>query len=206
MKVVLAYSGGLDTSIAVRLLQERGADVITALVNLGQPRKEILEAERRTEKLGVLKHYTIDAKEEFVSDFVFPAIKANLQHEGCYLTPALARPLIALKTIEVAEKEGVSTVAHGATERGNDQFIYEYVFRVKAPGLEILTPIRDLGLTRGEEVEYAKKHGVPLPSGYERSRYAVDVNVYGRAVCGGPLEDVNVEPDEGVYELTDPPE
>lgn len=206
MKVVLAYSGGLDTSIAVRLLQEREADVVTALVGLGQSRREVQEAEDMAERLGVLKHYTIDAREEFVRDFVFPAIRANLQHEECYLTPALARPLIALKTIEIAKREGINTVAHGATERGNDQFIYEYVFRVKAPELNVLTPIRDLGLTRTEEVEYARKHGIPLPSGYQRGQYAVDVNVYGRAICGGAIEDVNVELDENVYELTTSPE
>jgi len=192
--------------MAVRLLQEKGAEVITALVDVGQPREEIKEGEARAEQLGALKHYTIDAKEEFVRDFIFPAIRANLQHEECYLTPALARPLIALKTIEVAKKEGINAVAHGATERGNDQFIYEYVFRVKAPELKILTPIRDLGLTRTEEVKYAKEHEIHLPSGYQRGQYAVDANIYGRAICGGAIEDVNAEPDESVYEVTTSPE
>jgi len=207
MKVVLAYSGGLDTSIAVSLLKERyGADVVTALVDLGQPRKEIEDAERRAGKLGVLKHITIDAREEFVRDFVFPAIKANLKHEDCYLTPALARPLIALKTIEVARKEGASKVAHGATERGNDQFIYGYVFQVRAPELEILTPIKDAGFTRGEEARYAEERGIPLPEGYKRTSYVVDANLYGRAVCGGRIEDMEAEVEEGVYELTASPE
>lgn len=207
MKVVLAYSGGLDTSIAVRLLQEKyEADVITVLVDLGQPKEEIRDAEERNKELGVLKHYNIDAKSEFVEDFVFPAIKANLQHEDCYITPTLARPLIALKTVEIAKKEGAGAVAHGATERGNDQFIYEYVFQMMAPELEVLTPIRDSGFTRGEEAEYAREKGIPLPAGYERTRYAVDVNLYGRAVCGGPLEDVSAEPEEEIYDLTKSPE
>ena len=207
MKVVLAYSGGLDTSIAVNVLREKyDAEVITVLVDLGQPAEEIRDAEERNKELGVLSHHNIDAKDEFVKDFVFPAIKANLQHEDCYITPTLARPLIAQKTVEVAKKEGATAVAHGATERGNDQFIYEYVFQMMAPELEILTPIRDQGFTRGEEAEYAREKGIPLPKGYERTQYAVDVNLYGRAVCGGPLEDLNIEPEEGIYDLTKAPE
>ncbi len=207
MKVVLAYSGGLDTSISVSLLKERyGAEVITALVDLGQPREEIKDAERRAAKLGILKHRTVDAREEFVRDFVLPAITANLKHEDCYLTPALARPLIALKTIEVAREEGAPAVAHGATERGNDQFIYEYVFGLRAPELKVLTPIKDAGFTRSEEVRYAKEHNIPLPEGYKRTSYVVDANLYGRAVCGGKIEDLDAEPEEGVYELTSSPE
>ncbi|MBU2560380.1 argininosuccinate synthase [archaeon] len=207
MKVVLAYSGGLDTSIAVSVLKEKyDAEVITVLVDLGQPREEIQDAEERLKELGVLKHHNIDARREFVNDYIFPAIKGNLQHEDCYITPTLARPLIALKIVEIAQKEGAPAVAHGATERGNDQFIYEYVFQMMAPELKILTPIRDQGFTRGEEAEYAREHGIPLPEGYERTRYAVDVNIYGRAVCGGPLEDLNIEPEEEIYDLTKSPE
>ncbi len=206
LKVALAYSGGLDTSVAVRLLQGRGGDVITVLLDMGQPHEEILDAEERAGKLGVYKHYTVDAKAEFIRDYVFPAIKANLQHEGCFLTPALTRPLIALKTIEIAEKESASVVAHGATKMGNDQFVYERVFKTRAPQLEVLAPIRDTGMTRKEEVEYAKKYGVLLPGGYKRPLYSVDVNVYGRAVSGGALKNFNVKPDEDIYALTTSPD
>jgi len=206
LKVALAYSGGLDTSVAVKLLQERGADVITVLLDMGQPHEEVLDAEVRAEKLGVHKHYTVDAKAEFVRDYVFPAIKANLQHDGCFLTPALTRPLIALKTIEIAEKEGASVVAHGATKMGNDQFVYERVFKTRAPQLEVLAPIRDAGMTRKEEIVYAKRHGVPLPGGYKRPLYSVDVNIYGRAVSGGALKNFNVKPGEDIYTLTTSPE
>lgn len=206
MKAVLSYSGGLDTTVAVRLLQEKhGAEVITVLVDVGQPREEIADAEKRADMLGVSKHYTIDARVEFVDDFVFPAIKANLQHDACYLTPALARPLIGLKTVETAKKEGADTVVHGVTDRcHNDQFVFGCVFQDRAPELGVLTPLMDM--PREKVAEYARQHELPLPSGYERSKYAVDTNVYGRAVCGGPLENFDTEPDEDVYELTNSPE
>jgi len=132
-KVVLAFSGGLDTSICIKLLQENyNMEVITACVDVGQPEEEIERPASVAKKIGVLKHYTIDAKEEFVIDFIFPAIKANAIYEGYPLSTALARPLIAMKIVEVAKKEGADAIAHGCTGKGNDQFRFESIIRAES--------------------------------------------------------------------------
>lgn len=162
---VLAYSGGLDTSCCLKLLEDKyGYKVVSVCVDVGQPEEEIKEVEEKAKKLGVLKHYTIDAKEEFVKDYIFRAIKANAMYEGYPLSTALARPLIAHKVVEIAEEVGAEAVAHGCTGKGNDQFRFETTIRIKAPHLKIIAPIRDLNLTRAEEIEYAKEKGIPIPT------------------------------------------
>ncbi|MCS4542290.1 MAG: argininosuccinate synthase [Euryarchaeota archaeon] len=202
MKAVLAFSGGLDTSVAIRILQEKyDCDVITVTVDVGQPKASIKEAEIKAKKLGVIKHYTIDAKAEFTREFLFPAIKANATYEGYPLGTALARPLIAVKTIEVAGKENAEAIAHGCTGKGNDQFRFEFTIRTKAPGLKIIAPIRDLNLTRKEEIEYAKEKGIPIQVDLNKP-FSVDENLWSRSIEGGILEDPAIRPKETIYEWT----
>ncbi len=200
MKAVLAYSGGLDTSVCIKLLQEKyGFDVITVTVNVGIDEKELEEIEEKAYKLGVLKHYTIDARKEFVEDFIFRAIKANACYEGYYLSTALARPLIALKVVEVAKKENANVIAHGSTGKGNDQFRFETIFR--AFGYKVVAPIRELNLTRKASIEYAKKHGIPVPVDVDKP-FSIDENLWGRSIEGGILENPESEPIEDVFEWT----
>ncbi|WP_456472203.1 argininosuccinate synthase [Methanocaldococcus sp.] len=201
-KAVLAYSGGLDTSCCLKLLEDQGYEVISVCVDVGQPEEEIKEVEEKAKMLGA-KHYTIDAKEEFVKDYIFKAIKANAQYEGYPLSTALARPLIADKVVEVAKKENAEAIAHGCTGKGNDQFRFETTIRIKAPEMKILAPIRDLNLTRAEELEYAKKKGIPIPT--ESKKWSIDENLWGRSIEGGELEDPNFIPPEEIYSWTKNP-
>jgi len=198
---VLAYSGGLDTSCCLKLLEERyGYKVVTLCVDVGQPEEEIKECEEKARRYGVYDHYTLDAKEEFVKEYIFRAIRANAMYEGYPLSTALARPLIATKLVQLAEELGAEAVAHGCTGKGNDQFRFEAIIRAKAPHLRIIAPIRDLNLTRREEIEYAKKHGIEIPS--ESKKYSIDENLWGRSIEGGPLEDPTFEPPEEIYSWT----
>ncbi|MCC7557734.1 MAG: argininosuccinate synthase [Methanobacteriaceae archaeon] len=198
-KVVLAFSGGLDTSVCIKLLEEKyDMDVITACVDVGQPREEIDRPASVADKVGSLKHYTIDAQEEFAEDFIFKAIKANALYEGYSLSTALARPLIAMKIVELARREGATAIAHGCTGKGNDQFRFESVIRSMSE-CKVIAPIRDLNLTRTEEMEYAQSCGIPLPSD---KQYSIDENIWGRAIEGDVLEDPMVEPPEDVFSWT----
>ncbi len=200
MKAVLAYSGGLDTSVCIRLLQEKyGLDVVTVTVDVGIEEEEIKKIEEKAYSLGVVKHYTIDAKEEFARDFIFRAIKANACYEGYYLSTALARPLIALKVVEVAKKEKADVIAHGSTGKGNDQFRFETIFR--SFGFKVVAPIRELNLTRKASIEYAKKHGIPIPVDIDKP-FSIDENLWGRSIEGGILEDPENEPIEDIFEWT----
>jgi argininosuccinate synthase len=197
-KVVLAFSGGLDTSVCVKLLQDKyQKEVITACVDVGQPEEEISRPEKLARDMGV-KHYTIDAKDEFSQDFIFPAIKANALYEGYPLSTALARPLIAMKIVELAKKEGALAISHGCTGKGNDQFRFESTIR-SGSSCEIIAPIRDMNLTRTEEVEYATEHGIPLPSD---KLYSIDENLWGRSIEGDILEDPMVETPEEAFSWT----
>ena len=203
--VVLAFSGGLDTSVCVRWLQEHyDADVVTATLDLGQ-RDDLGEIERRSRLIGAVNHYTIDAKDEFVNDYVFPSVMANALYEGKYpLSTALGRPLIAKKLVEIAEKEGASAVAHGCTGKGNDQVRIDVTVRAINPTLEVIAPVREWNMTRDEEIAYAQKHHLPVrPS---KSIYSVDQNIWGRSIEGGPLENPNTEPPAEVFEWTVQPE
>ncbi|KAB2948057.1 MAG: argininosuccinate synthase [Candidatus Methanoperedens sp.] len=203
-KVVLAYSGGLDTSVCIPLLKEHyGCDyAITVTVDVGQPAKEIEQAEKKAEKISQ-KHYTIDAKDEFVKDYIFPLIKANGSYEGYVLGTSIARPLIAKKVVEVAKKEKAQVLAHGCTGKGNDQLRFETIFR--STSLDVVAPMRDMNLTREWEMEYAKKNGIPVAA--TRSKpWSVDENIWSRSIEGGRLEEPDFVPPEEIFEWTVSPE
>jgi len=203
-KVVLAYSGGLDTSVCIPLLKEHyGCDyAITVTVDVGQPEKEIEQAEKKAEKISQ-KHYTIDAKDEFVKDYIFPLIKANGSYEGYVLGTSIARPLIAKKVVEIAKKEKAHALAHGCTGKGNDQLRFEVVFR--STSLDVLAPMRDMNLTREWEMEYAKKHGIPVAA-TKAKPWSVDENIWSRSIEGGRLEEPDFIPPEEIFEWTVSPE
>lgn len=203
MRAVLAYSGGLDTSICVKILQEKyDCDVVTVLVDVGIIGEKLKDAEKRAEELGAVKHHTLDGKVEFAEKFVFKAIKANALYEGYPLSTALARPLIALKCVEIARKEKADALAHGATGKGNDQFRFESVFRSKAPDMKIIAPVRELNLTRKEGIAYARKKDVPVRVDADEP-FSIDENLWGRSIEGGILEDPAVEPPEDIFEWTE---
>jgi len=197
-KVVLAFSGGLDTSVCIKLLEEKyKRRVITACVNVGQPEDEINRPAKLAAEMG-LEHYTLDAKEEFAREFIFRAVKANAAYEGYPLSTALARPLIAIKIVELAEKVGADAIAHGCTGKGNDQFRFESIIRSYS-NCDVIAPIRDLNLTRTEEVHYAQSHGIPLPL---EKLFSIDENLWGRSIEGDILEDPMVETPEKAFRWT----
>ncbi len=203
MKVVLSYSGGLDTTVCIPLLKEKyGFDeVITVTVDIGQPEADVKQAEERGRKYAD-KHYTIDAKKEFVNS-LFMLIKANGNYEGYVLGTAIARPLIAEKVVEVAKKENADAIAHGCTGKGNDQLRFENIFRQY--GFKVIAPVRDLNLTREWEIEYARQHGIEVPATKEKP-YSIDENLWSRSIEGGKLEDPSFVPPEEIYEWTSSPE
>ncbi|MET1123904.1 MAG: argininosuccinate synthase [Archaeoglobaceae archaeon] len=202
MKVVLAYSGGLDTTVCIPLLREKYgfSEVVTVTVDVGQPESEIRRAEERGRKYAD-RHYTIDAKREFV-DLLFRAVKANADYEGYVLGTALARPVIAMKVVEVAKKEKADAIAHGCTGKGNDQLRFENIFRQY--DFRVVAPIRELNLTREWEIEYARQHGIEVPASREKP-YSIDENLWSRSIEGGELEDPTFIPPEDVYEWTADP-
>jgi len=205
-KIVLAYSGGLDTSVAVRWMQEKqDADVVTVTVDVGQ--REDLEAiEKKSKVVGAVNHYSIDARKEFVESYVFRAIKANALYEEKYpLSSALSRPLIASKLVEVARKEDATAVAHGSTGKGNDQVRFDVTIKSLAPDLKIVAPIREWNLSRDEEIKYAQKHGIPIPVDLDNP-YSIDQNLWGRSIECGVLEDPGHEPPDEIFEWTVSPE
>ena len=198
-KVLLAFSGGLDTSVCVKLLEEKyNVEVITACVDVGQGEEEMVKAKESAAKIGGLKHYNIDAKEEFANDYIARGIKANAEYEGYPLSTAFARPLIAQKLVELAEKEGATAIAHGCTGKGNDQFRFEAIILAMSD-LDIIAPIREMNLTRTEEKAYAESKGIELS--YDKI-YSIDENLWGRAIEGDVLEDPANEPPEDIYEWT----
>jgi len=201
-KIVLAYSGGLDTSIAVQYLKEKhSADIITVTVDVGQG-DDMASVEKKAKATGAVKHYSIDAKKEFMENYVFPSIKANALYEGKYpLSTAVGRPLIAAKLVEVARRENASAVAHGCSGRGNDQVRLDITVRALAPDIKIIAPVREWNLARNEEIEYAKARGIPVPVTTE-SPYSIDQSLWGRAIECGVLEDSYAEPPEEVFEWT----
>ncbi|MBP2132268.1 argininosuccinate synthase [Methanomicrobium sp. W14] len=199
-KVVLAFSGGLDTSICVPLLKEHyGFDeVITVAVDVGQPPEDIKTATDKGNKIAD-RHYTIDIKDRFVEEQLFPSIKANGSYEGYPMGTALARPLIAEEIVKIARKEGAESVAHGCTGKGNDQLRFDFVFRKE--GLNIIAPMREMNLTREWEMDYAEKHGVPVPV-VKAKPYSVDENCWSRSIEGGVLEKPENHPSNDIYAWT----
>ena len=198
-KVVLAFSGGLDTTVCVKLLEEEyNYEVVTACVDVGQPPEDLEKSQNSADKINTGKHYIIDAKDEFANEYIARGIQANAEYEGYPLSTALARPLIAMKIIEIAEKEGATAIAHGCTGKGNDQFRFEAIIRSMSD-FKIIAPIREMNLTRTEEVAYVKEHGLDLA--YDKI-YSIDENLWGRAIEGDVLEDPANEPPEDIYEWT----
>ncbi len=197
-KVVLAYSGGLDTSVCIPLLREHyGYDeVIAVMVDVGQPEADIDEGVERGNKLGDLFRL-IDAKDEFVRDYIFQLIKANGSYEGYVLGTAIARPLIAKKVVEVAKEENAEAVAHGCTGKGNDQLRFDAVFR--ATNLDVVAPVREMSLTREEEKKYALEHGLSFES---EKRWSIDENIWSRSIEGDELEDPVFFPPEEIFQWT----
>ncbi|WP_049919822.1 argininosuccinate synthase [Haloarcula vallismortis] len=200
--VALAFSGGLDTTVCVSLLKEEyGYDeVIGVTVDVGQPDYEFEEAEETAEALGVEQH-VVDAKAEF-ADLCMEAVKANADYQGYPLGTALARPVIAKAILSVAEEEGCSAVAHGCTGKGNDQLRFEAVWRDS--DLDVIAPVRELGLTREWENEYAAEKGLPVEGG-DGGRYSIDTNLWSRSIEGSELEDPSTIPADDIYKWTDNP-
>ena len=203
--ILLAYSGGLDTSVLIKWLQEEyDADLITITLDVGQ-QNDLKEIEEKAKSLGVKKHYSIDGKEEFVTNHVFPAIKANALYEGKYpVSTALARPLIASKIVEIADKEEATTIAHGCTGKGNDQVRFDVTIKALAPNLKVMAPVREWGLTRDEEMKFAKANEIPIS--HLSDPYSIDQNLWGRSIECGPLENPEQEPPEEIFEWTVQPE
>ncbi len=205
-KIVLAYSGGLDTSVAIRWMKESyGKDVHAVAIDLGEER-DYEGIRRKALDIGAVGSEVIDAREEFARDFVFPSLKANALYEDKYpVSTSLARPLIAKLVGEVAVREKADAVAHGATGKGNDQVRFEVTWACLFPQLKQLAPIREWGMSREEEIDYAKKHGIPVPVD-KKSPYSYDTNLWGKSAEAGPLEDPWVEPPADVHQWTKDPD
>jgi argininosuccinate synthase len=201
-RIILAYSGGLDTSVAIKWLKEKcDAEVITLTVNVGQM-DDFEKIRERAETLGVLKHYYLDACQEFAQNYIYPSVKANGLYEGKYpLGTALTRPLIAFKMVEIAEKENAFAVAHGCTGKGNDQVRLDVTLRTLRPNLKVIAPVREWNLSREQEVKYAQEKGIPVQ---KKSVYSIDQNLWGRAIESGPLENPANEPPSDVFEWVKP--
>jgi len=204
-KVVLAYSGGLDTSVAIRWLKEEyNLDVIALTVDVGNER-DFSATQQKARNVGAIKALVRDAKETFVNHFLFPALQADAIYEGQYpLATALSRPLMAKLLVDVAMEEGASTVAHGCTGKGNDQVRFEVGVSSLAPSLKIIAPAREWGMTREETISYAQRHDIPIPI-TASNPYSIDENLWGRAIECGILEDPWVEPPEEIFTWTRSP-
>ena len=204
-KVVLAYSGGLDTSVAIRWLQEKyDVDVIAVSVDVGQP-GDIKGNIQRAKTIGAVNAYAIDAKKEFVQEYCFPALKANAMYEDNYpVCTSIARPLIAKLLVDVAKKEGASYIAHGCTAKGNDQVRFDVSIGALAPDLEIIAPMREWVMTREDEIDYAKEHDIPIKV-KKASPYSTDESIWGRSIECGVIEDAWQEPPEDAFEWTTSP-
>ncbi len=201
-KVILAYSGGLDTSVIIKWLTERGYGVIAYMADVGQG-ADFKVYKQRALATGAIKVIVEDLKDEFVKDFVFKSLKAGAVYENGYLlATALSRPLIAKGLVHAAKREGAGFVAHGCTGKGNDQVRFEITVKALDPALEILAPVREWELkTRSEEIEYAKNNNIPIDT-TKKKPYSIDVNLWGISIESGKLEDPNSEPDEDIYQLT----
>ena len=204
-RIVLAYSWGLDTSVAVKWLADKyDAEIVTVTIDLGQG-KELDDVRERALAVGAVRAHVVDAREEFARDYIVPALQAGAIYESRYpLATALGRPLIAKKLVEIAEMEDAGIIAHGCTGKGNDQVRMDVSSRALNPAIQVVAPARVWGLTRPQEIEYAQKHGIPVPASVENP-YSTDTNLWGRSIECGVLEDPWVEPPEDIYALTKSP-
>jgi len=204
-RIILAYSGGLDTSVAVKWLADRyDAEIVTLTIDLGQG-KELDNVRERALAVGAVRAHVVDARQEFADEYILPALQAGAIYEGKYpLATALGRPLIAKKLVEFAEMEEAGMIAHGCTGKGNDQVRMDVSARALNPALKVVAPARVWGLTRPEEIEYAKQNGIPVPASVENP-YSTDSNLWGRSIECGVLEDPWTEPPEEIYTLTKSP-
>jgi argininosuccinate synthase len=207
-RVLLLYSGGLDTSVMLKWIQdEYEAEVVALTVNLGQPGEDFDVVRGKALDLGAIECFVIDAREEFAHEYVLPAIKANALYGGGYpLFTALGRPLIAKLAVDKAREAGCDTIAHGCTGKGNDQVRIESTVVALGPELKIIAPVRGWQMGREEEIEYARKHGIPVKGGTEAPPYSIDDNLWGRSSEGGPIEDLSEPPRDDVFDLVTPPE
>lgn len=200
-KIVLAYSGGLDTSVAIKWLQDQGYAVVACCLDVGEG-KDLEFVKEKALTVGAVSSYMIDAREEFANEYALISLQAHTLYEQKYpLVSALSRPLIAKKLVEIAEQEGAVAVAHGCTGKGNDQVRFEVSFAALNPDLKVLAPVREWKWSREEEIEYAKNNGIPVPINLD-SPYSIDQNLWGRANECGILEDPWEAPPEDAYELT----
>jgi len=207
-RVLLLYSGGLDTSVMLKWIQdEYEAEIVALTVNLGQPGEDFDVVREKALQLGALDALVVDAREEFAHDYVLPAIKANALYGGGYpLFTALGRPLIAKLAVEHARASGCDTIAHGCTGKGNDQVRIEATVAALDPEMKVIAPVRSWQMGREEEIAYAREHGIPIKGGTEVPPYSVDDNIWGRSSEGGPIEDLSEPPREDVFEIVTPPE
>jgi argininosuccinate synthase len=207
-RVLLLYSGGLDTSVMLKWIQdEYEAEVVALTVNLGQPGEDFEVIEGKALQLGALDCHVVDAREDFAHDYVLPAIKANALYGGGYpLFTALGRPLIAKLAVERARASGCDTIAHGCTGKGNDQVRIESTVLALDPAMKIIAPVRGWQMGREEEIAYAREHGIPVKGGTESPPYSIDDNLWGRSSEGGPIEDLDEPPHEDVLQLVTAPE
>src|SRR3954463_371196 len=207
-RVLLLYSGGLDTSVMLKWIQdEYEAEVVALTVNLGQPGEDYDVVRGKAMQLGALEAHVVDAREEFAGEYVVPAIKANADYgDGYPLFTALGRPLIAKLAVEYARRAGCDTIAHGCTGKGNDQVRIESTVATLGPELKVIAPVRSWAMGRDEEIAYARKHGIPVKGGTEAAPYSIDDNLWGRSSEGKWIEDLSHAPDDDVFQLVTRPE
>lgn len=203
-KVILAYSGGLDTSVSIKWIQEQyDYDVIALGLDVGEG-KNLEEVKQKALDVGAVKSIVIDGKAILAEEYILPALKANAMYEGKYpLSSAISRPLIAKLLVEVAEQEGANAVAHGCTGKGNDQVRFEVAIQSLNPDLKVIAPVREWGMNRDEEIAYAQEKGIPVPVNVDKP-FSIDANIWGRACEAGVLEDTWAEAPEEAYDWTNP--
>src|ERR1700722_16981007 len=207
-KVMLLYSGGLDTSVMLKWIQDQyDAEIVALTVNLGQPGEDYETVKGKALQIGAVEAHVIDAREEFANEYVLPAIKANAVYGlGYPLFTALGRPLIAKLAVEYARRTGCDTIAHGCTGKGNDQVRIEATIATLAPELKVIAPVRSWQMGREEEIAYAREHGIPVKGGTEAAPYSIDDNLWGRSSEGRWIEDLAQAPEDDVFQLVTRPE